>query len=191
MHVVRQWNTSASTHANSGGMGSRLPHPRSHHKLHRMIRSPLPFAALALGVACGGANESQEPTFPTANEVEAPAWTHPSATPTATSMTPPRETVRIETPAEPDPVGRLLRRSQRRVKNLSLHQAPLDDTLRMLADMGRFNVVIVSEVGSRKVSVDLKDVSLEGAFGAVLASAHLEARWLADDIVEVRGAGAR
>jgi hypothetical protein len=157
-----------------------------------MIRSPLPLAALALGVACGGASESQEPTFPTANDVEAPAWSHPSATSTATSMTaPPRETVRIETPAEPDPVGRLLRRSQGRVKNLSLHQAPVDDTLRMLADMGRFNVVIVSEVGSRKVSVDLKDVSLEGAFRAVLASAQLEARWLADDIVEVRGAGSR
>jgi type II secretory pathway component HofQ len=67
----------------------------------------------------------------------------------------------------------------------------VDDTLRMLADMGRFNVVLVSEVGSRKVSIDLKDVSLEGAFRAVLASAQLEARLLADDIVEVRGAGAR
>jgi len=104
---------------------------------------------------------------------------------------PPRETVRIEAPAEPDPVGRLLRRSKRRVRNLSLHQAPVDDTLRMLADMGRFNVVVVSEVGSVKVSVDLRDVSLEGAFRAVLASAHLEARLLADDIVEVRATGAR
>lgn len=157
-----------------------------------MPRSPLPLAALALGVACGGPSEPQEPTCPAIDDVETPAWTHPSATPTTTAMSaPPRETVRIEAPAEPDPVGRLLRRSRRRVRNLSLHQAPVDDTLRMLADMGRFNVVLVSEVGSRKVSIDLKDVSLEGAFRAVLASAQLEARLLADDIVEVRGAGAR
>ncbi len=158
-----------------------------------MSRSPLPLAAFVLGVACGGANESQEPACAAAvDDPELPAWAHPSAPPTATAMPPPpRETVRIEAPPEPDPVGRLLRRSQRRVKNLSLHQAPVDDTLRMLADMGRFNVVIVSEVGSRKVSVDLKNVSLEGAFRAVLASAQLEARLLADDIVEVRGAGAR
>jgi hypothetical protein len=60
----------------------------------------------------------------------------------------------------------------------------------MFATMGRFNVVIPGELGSRKVSMELRDVSLAGAFRAVLASARLEARVVADNILEVRPAGA-
>lgn len=64
----------------------------------------------------------------------------------------------------------------------------MDDTLRMFASMGHFNVVIPGEIGSRRVSLELRSVSLAGAFHAVLASARLEAHLLADDIIEVRPA---
>jgi hypothetical protein len=61
----------------------------------------------------------------------------------------------------------------------------------MLAEMGRFNVVLPGEIGARKVSLELRDVSLAGAFRAVLSSARLEARVVTDDILEVRPEGAR
>ncbi len=104
---------------------------------------------------------------------------------------PAKRVVRIDAPTRPDPVRRLLVRRGGRIRNLSLHRAPVDDTLRMFADMGRFNVVIPAEVGARRVTLDLRDVSLAGAFQAVLASARLEATVIADDIVQVMAAAER
>ena len=121
-----------------------------------------------------------------------PSWSEPTGTPPPSKVliAGPREVVRIEPPRHRDPVDVVLSRGRRRVRNLSLHQAPVDDTLRMFATMGRFNVVIPGELGSRKVSIELRDVSLAGAFRAVLATARLEARVVADNILEVRPAGA-
>ena len=76
-----------------------------------------------------------------------------------------------------------------RIQNLSLRQAPLDDTLRMFARMGRFNVVMADSVRGRAVTLELHSVTVASAFKAVLASAKMEARVLADNIVEVRPAG--
>lgn len=152
------------------------------------------FALIALSCA------RPEPQPPFEPPADIPPWTEPALTrpPPRTFDTGPQaspiaqyETIRIQPPVERDPVDELLRRRGRnRIRTLSLHQAPVDDTLRMFAGMGRFNVVIPGELGSRKVSLELRNVTLASAFRAVLVSAKLDARVVTDDIIEIRTASA-
>ena len=154
-------------------------------------------ALLLLPVGCGDPPEPREPCPCKRPHGESfaplPTWSQPqSQRPVSTALLgPPRDTVSIQPPPQHDPVEAVLARSSRRIGNLSLHQAPVDETLKMFASMGRFNVVMPGEVGGRKVSLKLRNVSLAGAFRAVLASARLEARVLADNILEVRPVGPR
>lgn len=162
-----------------------------------MVLTGLVLAGLVFEAGCAGAQ--REPRDPRPAETlengftTLPSWTRPDGAPApATTLAgPPRETVSIRPPPKRDPVDVVLSRSRRRIGNLSLHQAPVDETLKMFASMGRFNVVMAGEIGSRKVSLELQNVTLAGAFRAVLASARLEARVLNDDILEVRAAGQR
>lgn len=161
-----------------------------------VARAGLPTLVL-LASSCGEPPEPREPCpckRPSASSnLPLPRWSQPDETrPASTALRgPPRETVSIAQPPRRDPVDAVLARSRRRIGNLSLHQAPVDETLKMFASMGRFNVVMPGEVGGRKVSLELRNVSLAGAFRAVLASASLEARVVADDILEVRPAGSK
>jgi len=98
------------------------------------------------------------------------------------------ETVRIEPVSSVDPVDRMLTRrgGRARIQSITLRQAPVDDTLQMFASLGRFNVVVPEQVHGRKVTLQLRNVSVAGAFRAVLRAAGLEAHVVAEDIVEVR-----
>ncbi|HPY19561.1 MAG TPA: STN domain-containing protein [Polyangiaceae bacterium] len=151
-----------------------------------MFRSRYGAFALLWSMACGGYPEPQQPVCPASVDPEWSAWNPRRTNPSKAMHVPARDTVRIESAIEDDPVDVLLRRARRRLPNLSLHQAPVDETLRWFAEIGQFNVIISAEAGARKVSLSLKNVSLQAAFRAVLASARLEARLLADNIIEVR-----
>ncbi len=101
-----------------------------------------------------------------------------------------RETVHIAAPAERDPVDALVasRHGRRRLRSFTLRDAPVGETLRMFAELGDFNVVVTDEVGDRRVTLTLRDVSLLAAFRAVLSAAHLGAEVVGGEVVEVRPA---
>lgn len=154
---------------------------------------------LALGVMLplGCATQSSA-RCDTASTAVIPRWAEPvaptdSPTDAVASRTVLRDepdrwaSVRITEPAEVDPVDRLLaqHRGRRRLTQLALRDAPVTDTLRMFAELGGFNVVFSDEVPNRRVSVQLRDVTLASAFRTVLASAHLGAVVEGDNIVQV------
>lgn len=101
-----------------------------------------------------------------------------------------RETVVIAAEAERDPVDALIasRRGQQRLRSFTLRDAPVGETLRMFAELGRFNVVLTDEISDRRVTLSLRDVSLTAAFHAVLSVAHLGASIVGGEVVEVRSA---
>lgn len=87
-----------------------------------------------------------------------------------------RDTIRIAPEAVRDPVAEAMgARGRRRIRAMSLREAPVTDTLRMFAEMGGFNVVFSDEVPGRTVTLSLRDVTVAGAFRTVLAAAHLGA----------------
>jgi hypothetical protein len=102
-------------------------------------------------------------------------------------------TVRIVPAAERDPVDRLVdtRSGRRRLRSIALREAPVGETLRMFAELGRFNMVLGDDVGDRRVTLTLHDVSLVSALRAVLAAAHLDASVIGAEIVQVQPSSAR
>ena len=104
----------------------------------------------------------------------------------ATSM-PIERTVRIFPAVERDPVDRLVdaRSGRRRLRSISLREAPVGETLRMFAELGRFNMVLGDDIGDRRITLTLRDVSLVSALRAVLSAAHLDATVVGAEIVQV------
>lgn len=104
----------------------------------------------------------------------------------------PGGTIRIPAEAVRDPLAEAMgARGRRRIRSMSLREAPVTDTLRMFAELGGFNVVFSDDVPGRTVTLSLRDVSILGAFRTVLSAAHLGADAPDGGIVSVhpRGAG--
>lgn len=100
--------------------------------------------------------------------------------------TPPSQTVRIVEAARVDPLDEVLgARGRRRLRDLSLRDASVGDTLRLFATMGGFNVVCGDELAGRRVTVQLRDVSLRAAFRTVLAAAGAGATVVGGEVVHV------
>lgn len=88
----------------------------------------------------------------------------------------PRGTIRIPAESVRDPLAEAMgARGRRRIRSMSLREAPVADTLRMFAELGGFNVVFSDDVPGRTVTLTLRNVSILGAFRTVLAAAHLGA----------------
>lgn len=101
-----------------------------------------------------------------------------------------RGTIRIAPERERDPLAEAMgARGRRRIRSMSLREAPVTDTLRMFAELGGFNVVFSDEMPGRTVTLTLRDVSILGAFRTVLAAAHLGADAPDGNIVSVRPRG--
>ncbi len=99
---------------------------------------------------------------------------------------PPSQTVRIVEAPPADPLDEVLgARGRRRLRDLSLRDAPVGDTLRLFATMGGFNVVCGDELAGRRVTVQLRDVSLRAAFRTVLAAAGAGATVVGGEVVHV------
>lgn len=99
---------------------------------------------------------------------------------------PTAQTVRIVEAARVDPLDEVLgARGRRRLRDLSLRDAPVGDTLRLFATMGGFNVVCGDELAGRRVTVQLRDVSLRAAFRTVLAAAGAGATVVGGEVVHV------
>ncbi len=120
-----------------------------------------------------------------------PRWVERADAPadarTLAAPTPLERTVRIAPPVQRDPVDRLVdaRSGRRRLRAISLREAPVGETLRMFAELGRFNMVLGDDVGDRRVTLTLRDVSLVAALRAVLAAAHLDATVIGAEVVQV------
>jgi hypothetical protein len=101
----------------------------------------------------------------------------------------PRETVRLVEAPPVDPLDAMLgARGRRRLRDLSLRDASVGDTLRLLATMGGFNVVCGDELAGRRVTVQLRDVSLRAALRTVLAAAGAGATVVGGEVVHVTAA---
>ncbi|MBI5533152.1 MAG: hypothetical protein HY898_10575 [Deltaproteobacteria bacterium] len=155
----------------------------------------------ALASSCGAQKDmSERVSDPTGLEREAlalPAWAEApadSSGPASHGLSkPPRsfETRAIAPAPEGDPLARVMQgRGSRRVKNMSFHQAPVAEILRMLASTGGFNLVIADGVPDKRLTIDLRNVTLQHAFEAVLASAQLQAEPIGSEIVLVKVATA-
>lgn len=162
-----------------------------------VIVARLPLLALLVTAAACSPTTTSAPQRAPQSPIDVPSWaqTCPSTGESQTlherpaPMTP-RHTVQLSNPAQVDPLQQFLRlRGRKRIESLSLQRAPVDQTLRMLADMGRFNLVFVDDTADRRVTLELRDVSLADAFQAVLASAGLEGRVMGDNIVTVDDKG--
>lgn len=157
------------------------------------MRTSLP--ALSLCTLLGACASAQQPSAvaPVACANTVPAWAESSASLLSSRTLAPLEerqqTRVIQAPAERDPMAELLRArgGQRRISNLALRDAPVNDTLRMFAEIGRFNVVFADGSSDRRVSLTLRDVSVATAFRSVLSVAHLDAEVVGGEVVEVRG----
>lgn len=96
------------------------------------------------------------------------------------------QTVRIVEAPRVDPLDAVLgARGRRRLRDLSLRDASVSDTLRLFATMGGFNVVCGDELAGRRVTVQLRDVSLRAAFRTVLAAAGAGATVVGGEVVHV------
>lgn len=96
------------------------------------------------------------------------------------------QTVRIVEAPPVDPLDAVLgARGRRRLRDLSLRDASVGDTLRLIATMGGFNVVCGDELAGRRVTVQLRDVSLRAAFRSVLAAAGAGATVVGGEVVHV------
>ena len=146
---------------------------------------------LLLLTSCAATAPPPEPTA--APIALLPRWVErpddPAAAPSrvvATSV-PLERTVRIVPALERDPVDRLVdaRSGRRRLRSISLREAPVGETLRMFAELGRFNMVLGDDVGDRRITLTLRDVSLVSALRAVLSAAHLDATVVGAEIVQV------
>lgn len=150
---------------------------------------PLLSLLLAAASACATARPAAEPAAPPIALL--PRWVEradePSAAARALPSAPIDRVVRIAPAAERDPVDRLVdaRSGRRRLRAISLREAPVGETLRMFAELGRFNMVLGDDVGDRRVTLTLRDVSLVAALRAVLAAAHLDATVIGAEIVQV------
>lgn len=154
------------------------------------MRPLLPLAVL-LCTACAASTPLPEPI---ASPIALmPRWAEridvAEPTPAARTMAaaPLDRVVRITPPAERDPVDRLVdaRSGRRRLRSISLREAPVGETLRMFAELGRFNMVLGDDVGDRRVTLTLRDVSLVAALRAVLAAARLDATVVGAEVVQV------
>lgn len=155
------------------------------------MRSLLAAAVVGLGCASGPPASST-----LSGSLALPRWAEPTTacgpTRVVASTTLPEarvsETVRIEAPTPRDPVDVLVtaRRGRQRLRSFALHEAPVGETLRMFAEVGRFNVIVPAEYAGRRVSLTLRDVSLLAAFRAVLSAAQLQAAVVGGEVVEVR-----
>lgn len=122
-----------------------------------------------------------------------PRWAEPAREGAAVAAStrvlpeaPPSQTVRIVEAAPVDPLDAMLgARGRRRLRDLSLRDAPVGDTLRLFATMGGFNVVCGDELAGRRVTVQLRDVSLRAAFRTVLAAAGAGATVVGGEVVHV------
>jgi len=104
--------------------------------------------------------------------------------------TAPGGTIRIPAEAVRDPLAEAMgARGRRRIRSMSLREAPVTDTLRMFAELGGFNVVFSDDVPGRTVTLSLRDVSILGAFRTVLSAAHLGADAPDGGIVSVHPRG--
>lgn len=102
-----------------------------------------------------------------------------------------RGTLRIPAEAARDPLAEAMgARGRRRIRSMSLREAPVTDTLRMFADLGGFNVVFSDDAPGRTVTLTLRDVTVLGAFRTVLSAAHLGADAPDGGIVSVHPRGA-
>lgn len=99
----------------------------------------------------------------------------------------PREVQVIPAAPERDPADELLRARTggRRIGQLALRDAPVSETLRMFAELGRFNVVFASDAADRRVTLTLRDVSVASAFRSVLSVAELGADVVGGEVLEV------
>lgn len=154
-------------------------------------------ACALLSTAC--ASSGALPVTESAPIALVPRWAEPAATLAAPRAAPEsavlagiasRETVVIAAERERDPVDALItaRRGSQRLRSFTVRDAPVGETLRMFAELGRFNVVLTDEVSYRRVTLSLRDVSLMAAFRAVLSAAHLGAAVVGGEVVEVRAA---
>lgn len=122
-----------------------------------------------------------------------PRWAEPAGEVAAVAAStrvlpeaPPSQTVRIVEAARVDPLDEVLgARGRRRLRDLSLRDASVGDTLRLFATMGGFNVVCGDELAGRRVTVQLRDVSLRAAFRTVLAAAGAGATVVGGEVVHV------
>lgn len=118
-----------------------------------------------------------------------PRWAEPAGEVAAARVLPagaPSQTVRIVEAPLADPLDEVLgARGRRRLRDLSLRDAPVGDTLRLFATMGGFNVVCGDELAGRRVTVQLRDVSLRAAFRTVLAAAGAGATVVGGEVVHV------
>ncbi|MFO0625810.1 MAG: hypothetical protein U0325_09365 [Polyangiales bacterium] len=151
------------------------------------MRAVLAFVAV-LGCA-SGPRSTASLDAPTA---QIPRWAEPVGALAAATGTrvlpaaPTAQTVRIVEAPAVDPLDAVLgARGRRRVRDLSLRDAPVGDTLRLFATMGGFNVVCGDELAGRRVTVQLRDVSLRAAFRTVLAAAGAGATVVGGEVVHV------
>jgi len=122
-----------------------------------------------------------------------PRWAEPagevataSASTRARPQAPPSQTVRIVEAPPVDPLDEMLgARGRRRLRDLSLRDASVGDALRLFATMGGFNVVCGDELAGRRVTVQLRDVSLRAAFRTVLAAAGAGVTVVGGEVVHV------
>jgi hypothetical protein len=173
--------------------------------------APIAAAVFALAAGCATGSAAM-PRAQSASECESaadyrmPAWAEPAretrdASPRGVTVArdeeptpdvPLARTVRLIPDAQRDPVDAVLtgRGGRRRLGALNLRRAPVDETLRMFATVGRFNLVFTDDVAGRQVTLDLRDVSVDQAFRAVLAAAHLDVDVVAGNVLAVRAAHA-
>lgn len=146
-------------------------------------------SGLLVFTACAATAPPPEPSI--APIALLPRWVErpddPAASHVVATSAPVERTVRIVPAAERDPVDRLVdaRSGRRRLRSISLREAPVGETLRMFAELGRFNMVLGDDVGDRRVTLTLRDVSLVSALRAVLSAAHLDATVVGAEIVQV------
>lgn len=143
----------------------------------------------------GCATTSTRATATDAPMAQLPRWVDGPATDDAAAVTrtlPPVErrfeTVALRETPPRDPVDVVLSRSagRQRLRSFALREAPVADTLQMFARMGGFNLVVGDDVPARTVTLSLRDVTLAGAFRAVLAATHLGAVALDEGVLHVR-----
>lgn len=161
------------------------------------MRSLLFLAVVGVGLVGCASGPSTAACVEASSVASLPRWMQPAPTATAPESAVAsrtlfvdgdrRGTIRIAPEAERDPLAEAMgARGRWRIHAMSLREAPVTDTLRLFAEIGGFNVVFSDDIPGRTVTLNLREVSVLGAFRTVLAAAHLGADAPEGGIVSVR-----
>jgi hypothetical protein len=159
--------------------------------------------AITLGVAACATERAHESTC-VGDRAALPSWATPSGSETASRVpTPPmsagdaresrsRDVVRIIPEAEHDAVTDVIlaANGRERLHALSMRETPAVEALRMLAVVGRFNVVFPSDLDARRVTLHLRGVRVVDAFASVLEVTNLDASVVSGNVIAIHAAPA-